>query len=316
MSTKRKVTIAITTIISIIVIVLCAASAYLYTVISVPAKKSFLSNATISRNNPLYQNQQWFLHTKKDRWFETAAGTNLKLDAYYIPAQTRTNKTAIIAHGYMGNKDTMGVYASLFHQLGYNVLIPDDRGQGQSQGDYIGYGWPDRRDYVKWMHQVVRRNSKQSKIIMFGVSMGGATTMMTSGESDVPKQVKAFIEDCGYDSITNELKHEAKQLYHMPTIPFYPIEPMVSVINKVKNGFFYGDGNSVKQVAKNHRPMLFIHGSNDHFVPTKMVYPVYRASKGPKQLLIVKGAGHASSYQHNKRLYEKTVQQFLNRYVK
>ncbi|MBW1606418.1 alpha/beta hydrolase [Lactobacillus sp. Sy-1] len=316
MSAKRKIMITIASIVGVILVALCAASAYLYTVVSVPNHKSFLSNDKITRNNPLYSNQQWFLKAKKQRWYETSASGNLKLDAYYIQAAQKTNRTAIIAHGYMGNKDQMGVYAALFHRLGYNVLIPDDRGQGDSQGDYVGYGWPDRRDYIKWMHKVIAHNGTNTKLIMFGVSMGGATTIMTSGEQDVPHQVKAFIEDCGYDSITNELRYEAKQLYHMPTIPFYPIEPMVSLINKVKNGFFYGDGNALKQVAKNHRPTLFIHGSDDHFVPTKMVKPLYDASKGPKQLLIVKGATHADSYQHRKQLYEKTVKQFLNRYVK
>ncbi|MEJ6401074.1 alpha/beta hydrolase [Nicoliella lavandulae] len=315
MSLKRKIIITISTIIAILAIILCIASAYLYRVISVPTSKSFLSNNQITRNNPLYDNEKWYQNVKKQRWYEKSATGNLKLDAYYIPAQHKTNRTVVIAHGYMGNKNTMGTYAALFHKLGYNVLLPDDRGQGDSQGNYIGYGWPDRLDYLKWIHKVINANGQSSKIVMFGVSMGGATTMMVSGEKDVPHQVKAFIEDCGYDSIHNELKYEAKQLYHLPTIPFYPLEPMISVINKVKNGFFYEDGNALKQVAKNKRPMLFIHGSNDHFVPTKMVYPLYKASQGPKQLLIVKGASHARSYEHDKQLYEKTIKQFLAKYM-
>lgn len=37
----------------------------------------------------------------------------------------------------------------MFHQQGYNVLLPDARAHGQSQGKYIGYGWPERYDVRK-----------------------------------------------------------------------------------------------------------------------------------------------------------------------
>jgi fermentation-respiration switch protein FrsA (DUF1100 family) len=60
--------------------------------------------------------------------------------------------------------------------------------------------------------------------------------------------------------------------------------------------------------------MLFIHGDNDKFVPTKFMAPVYQATNGPKEKYLVPGAAHVESYRTNPVQYEKTVQKFLQKY--
>lgn len=167
----------------------------------------------------------------------------------------------------------------------------------------------------KWSQQVIKQTGQRSEIAIMGVSMGGATTMMTSGLK-LPKQVKCFIEDCGYTNAKNEIEHEAQALYGMPAFPRFPLVEVLSLVSRVKAGYFLGDASSLKQLHKNKKPMLFIHGSKDKFVPTEMVYKNYRATSGPKQLLVVKGATHAESIEHNHRLYKKTVVKFLRKYLK
>ncbi|EEX26552.1 hypothetical protein HMPREF0513_00290 [Limosilactobacillus fermentum 28-3-CHN] len=203
----------------------------------------------------------------------------------------------------------------MFHQQGYNVLLPDARAHGQSQGKYIGYGWPERYDVRKWSKKLVAHNGQDSQIVIFGVSMGGATTMMTSG-IHLPRQVKAFVEDCGYDSLNAELNYEAGNLYNIPRVIRAPLIGSLSLINRVKNGFYTHEASSTAMLARNHRPMLFIHGSKDTFVPTKMVYQNYAATKGPKKLWVVKGAKHAASYEKEPHEYPQHVARFLNQYVK
>ncbi len=234
------------------------------------------------------------------------------LDANYIPS-SNSKKTVVVLHGYMNNKDTMGPYAAMFHSLGYNVLMPDARAHGNSQGKYIGYGWVEKSDVKKWINRLTKQNPK-NKIVIFGVSMGGATAMMTSGEK-LPHQVKAVVEDCGYSNVKNEIEHEAQDLYHMPTFPRFPLVEILSGINKTKVGYFLKDGSSVKQLKKNKLPILFIHGQKDTFVPTKMVYENYHAANSPKQLWVVKGAAHAKSLQTHPKQYKDHVQKFLQKYV-
>lgn len=316
---KKKTKILLATVITLIVLTVVGfvgAGMYFYNVAVVPSHKTFLSNDKVKKNSPLYAGTKWYYNVKKIHWTQKSATGNLKLVANYIPADKKTNKTVVIAHGYMGSKEKMAPYAYIFHQMGYNVLTPDDRGQGQSEGNYVGYGWPDRLDYIKWMKKVIKYQGPNTEIVMFGVSMGGATTMMVSGEKDVPHQVKAFIEDCGYTSVSDEINYEAGQLYHMPAFPRWPLVPILSGITHIRAGYSMYEASSLDQVKKNHRPMLFIHGANDKFVPTRMVYPLYKASKGPKQLLVVKNAAHAASYQTNPKLYVDTIKGFLNKYFK
>ena len=145
----------------------------------------------------------------------------------------------------------------MFHQQGYNVLLPDARAHGQSQGKYIGYGWPERYDVRKWSKKLIAHNGQDSQIVIFGVSMGGATTMMTSG-IHLPRQVKAFVEDCGSDSFNAELNYEAGNLYNIPRVIRAPLIGSLSLINRVKNGFYTHEASSTAMLARNHRPMLFI----------------------------------------------------------
>lgn len=60
-------------------------------------------------------------------------------------------------------------------------------------------GWLDREDILRWIDFILA-DDPQAKIVIHGISMGAATTMMTAGES-TPDNVKAFVEDCGYTSV-------------------------------------------------------------------------------------------------------------------
>lgn len=311
----KKIWLSIATIITVICLALVGAGFYFFKVACVPGQKSFIAANTtqIKKTDPLYKEKKWYAAAKKQKWYMQSAGGNYRLDANYIP-DGKSKKTVIILHGYMNNKDTVGSYAALFHKLGYNTLQPDARAHGQSQGKYIGYGWVEKADVKKWIKKIIKK-TRAKQIVIFGVSMGGATAMMTAGEK-LPHQVKAIIEDCGYSNVKAEIEHEAQDLYSMPAVPRFPLVEILSGINRIKVGYFMGDASSVNQLKKNKLPTLFIHGNKDTFVPTKMVYANYKASNGPKELWVVPGAKHAKSFVTHPKAYYEHVKKFLAKYVK
>ena len=299
-------------ILGILLVIDLGAGYYFFQVAEVRAPKNFIAKQTaLNKKDPLYKEKMWYQNVKKEDW-TIKSDDGLKLKAYYILAQHQTNKTIVMAHGFMNSKEYEGGPAGMFHELGYNVLIPDDRAHGKSEGKIIGYGWLDRKDYLNWIKTVLAKKGTNQQIGMYGVSMGGATTMMLSGEKDVPKQVKAYIEDCGYTSVDDEVTYQAKQLYNLPK---YPLVPTVSLISKIKAGYSYPEASAVKQLKNNKTPMLFIHGQKDTFVPTKMVDQLYDATNGPKEKLIVNNAAHAKSQETNYPQYKDKVQRFLTKYM-
>lgn len=312
----KKLWVSLIVIILLVCLLFTGAGYYFFTVACVPGEKSFLSSSSkvIKKSDPLYREKIWFKKTAKEKWYMTSADGKYKLDANYIPHKN-SSKTAIVLPGYMDTKEDMGEYDALFHELGYNTLTPDPRAQGKSEGNYIGYGWPEKDDVKKWINYLLQKTGKQQQIVVYGLSMGAATAMMTSGLK-LPQQVKVFIEDCGYTSVKDEIEHEAGVLYNMPAFPRFPLVEILSGINKIKVGYFMGNASSVKQLHKNHRPMLFIHGSQDNFVPIKMVYPNYKATKGPKEIWVAPKAKHAQSFSKHPQEYKRRVAAFLAKYVR
>lgn len=303
---KRKILIALLTF---LLLAFVGASGYFFYVAQVRSEKAFINHKARTPDNTLYQREQLFNQLPKERRYMTNQG--LKQVAWYLPAAKHSSKTVIVVHGFANSKSNMKPYAELFHELGYNVLVPDNIAHGESEGHFIGYGWNDKDNIIKWAKGLISQDSNQD-ITLFGVSMGGATVMMASGEK-LPRQVSTIIEDCGYSSVWDELAYQAKDMYNLPE---FPILYGVSGLSKIFAGFTYAEASSIKQLAKNHLPTLFIHGDSDKFVPTKMVYDNYAASQGPKELYLVKGAKHAKSFEKNPDAYKATIEAFLKKYQK
>lgn len=250
---------------------------------------------------------RWLLARGEDRTLNSRDG--LSLHAYQV-SQPEGSRYVILCHGYQNNATAMASYARHFYDLGDTVLLPDARGHGQSEGNYIGMGWHERLDILDWVDALIQEDP-QAQIALFGVSMGAATVMMVSGET-LPEQVKCIVEDCGYTSAWDEFSGQLRQLYGLP--PF-PVLTVTNLVTKVRAGYFLTEASAIKQVAKSSTPTLFIHGSADTFVPFSMLDQVYEAASCEKEKLVVEGAAHANSAQTDPELYWTTVDTFLDRHM-
>lgn len=244
--------------------------------------------------------------------FITANDGTTRLHAYHIAAANPTNKTAIIVHGYTDNAIRMMMIGYMYnHDLGYNVLLPDLRFAGLSDGNHIQMGWHDRLDVKQWIEVANELFGPETEMVVHGISMGAATTMMLSGDS-LPTYVRHFIADCGYTSVWDEFKGELNKQFRLPE---FPLLYTSSLLCKIKYGWSFTEASALNQVSKCTRPMLFIHGDRDYFVPTEMVYRLHRAKPHPKELWIVPGVDHANAYFQHPKEYTQRVGQFLTTYV-
>lgn len=240
------------------------------------------------------------------------APDGLRLHAYYVAASTPTPKTAVIVHGYTDNAVRMMMIGYMYNRnLGYNILLPDLRYSGLSEGEAFQMGWLDRKDVMQWMDVANQIYGDSTQMVVHGISMGAATTMMVSGES-LPEYVKCFVEDCGYTSVWAQFSKELKEDFGLPE---FPLMYTTNWLCDLVYGWNFAEASAIRQVEKCKLPMLFIHGEKDDYVPTFMVYQLYEAKPQPKEIWTVPNADHATSYKLNKETYTEKVKQFTNKYI-
>ena len=235
---------------------------------------------------------------------------NLKLHAYEVKNENKTDKWAIVVHGYTSEGKLLSSKAKHLYNMGYNVLVPDLRSHGTSEGNYIGMGWHDRLDIIDWINYIVKNNPK-SEIALHGTSMGSATVLMVSGEN-LPSNVKAIVADCGYTSVYDEFSYQLKQLFNLPA---FPIMNFSDVVTHIRAGYCLNDASAINQVKKSTTPILYIHGDKDDFVPYYMMDELYNATNSEKEKLTIEGGEHANSDLVNPKLYWSTVNSFLEKYI-
>ncbi len=251
------------------------------------------------------QAEEWMAQSTVET-VHVQSADGLKLSGEAVITDPASRLWVIAVHGYRSNHSSMSALASYYGLKGWNALLPDLRGCGDSEGDYIGMGWPDRKDMLQWIDWITSRDS-EAQIVLHGISMGGATVMMTAGEV-LPANVKAVVEDCGYTSVWDIFADEMDYLFHLPAFPLLGI---ASGISSLRAGYNFSEASALKQIAKAQVPVMFIHGSEDNFVHTDMVYRVYDACPTKKQLLVVEGAGHGTSSNHAPDTYFDSVFGFL-----
>ncbi len=311
---KKRIWITLGSIIGILLIALVIAGNYFYgqgvkrgTEIEIH-KEATTVNAMASEGDQilLAEAKAWY-DDQSPEILEMISFDSLRLKAKYIQNEQKTGKAVILAHGFRNTGDDMGKLAKFYYQEGFDILLPDARGHGESEGNYIGYGWHERLDYLDWIQLLIKEHGA-TDIILHGNSMGAATVLMTSGEN-LPDAVKGIIADSGYSSVKAELQHQLKNIYHLPS---FPLLNVTSVITNIKAGYTFEEASTVKQVKKNTRPLLIIHGDADDLVPTSMGHELYDAAGGEKELWIVPDAGHTKAFDNVTEEYEKRLKDFLD----
>ncbi|MDL2276612.1 alpha/beta hydrolase [Breznakia sp. OttesenSCG-928-G09] len=308
MKKRTKIIIAVTLVffISFIAIMGFIGNYFYDLALNPDSDKSIVFNNDKTENNTDFDEINTFFENQKyeDRYIEN---DDLNLHAYDF--KQNSDIYVIVVHGYISEANQMGISAEHFFQAGYNVLAVDLRGHGLSDGDYIGMGWDDRKDIQAWIKELVKENSEY-KIVLYGVSMGAATVMNTTGEN-LPSNVKVAIEDCGYTSTWDIFSYQLDSIFSLPDHPFLD---SANIITQIRAGYDLKQG-AINQLGKSKTPTLFIHGDKDTFVPFYMLDELYKESSVEKEKLVIKGAGHAQSHLVDPERYWKTVDNFIKEYL-
>ena len=253
---------------------------------------------------PLYDS----LRNKPYQLVSVQSHDGLTLWGRYYPGQEGA-PLAICFHGYRSNpiRDFCGG-ADFSFQMGYSVLLVDERAHGRSQGHTVTFGIEERWDVQTWVQFALKEFGWDTKILLYGISMGASAVLMVSG-LPLPANVKGIIADCPYAVPMEIICHVAKKMH----LPRWLTELLIPVGARLYGHFDIFGTDAVRAVQKTNIPILILHGESDGFVPCAMSEKIQMANPGKVERHTFPGAEHGISFLVDTSRYVAIVKAFINK---
>lgn len=234
----------------------------------------------------------------------TTSFDGLKLVGHYI--EQNSDKTVIIVHGFGGTYQDMQQHCNLFYQRDYNILLTENRAHGESEGRCVGFGYVDRQDICGWIN-FLNQSKPNQKIVLFGLSMGGTAVCFTASEK-LPSNVVAIISDCAFSNGSKQIDYVLKKYKILGKIAK---KHLLSYLKRLY-ALDILQIDATKSVKNTKIPILYIHGSDDKYVPIENMFELYDSTPANlREKYIVENAGHGQSCAVAGILYEKKIVDFI-----
>ncbi len=211
-----------------------------------------------------------------------------RLAAWWIPAPKPARGTVLLFHGNAGNMSHRIDYAKMFYGLGYNTVLVDYRGYGDSTGEPSEQGT--YRDAVASWQWLSARGIPAQDIVIFGESLGGGVATWLA----VQHPPRALILASTFTSIPDL----GAQVY-----PWLPVR-WISRIHY----------NNLAHLENMRAPVLIAHSPGDDLIPYAHGQRLFEAAHEPKVFLELSG-GHNEGFVFAREAWVKVVQDFLQRHA-
>jgi fermentation-respiration switch protein FrsA (DUF1100 family) len=236
-------------------------------------------------------------------------GDGVTLRGWYFP--TRSDRAAIIVHGKDSNRiggehRTIEKLADFLVASGYNVLIFDLRGNGDSDGDRFSLGYLERRDVAAAIEHLTGRGFREDRIALIGISMGAGTVLQSLL---LHPNVGAVVADSSYADAPTIVTENLQTLAGVPSW----FTPGVLLMANLAFGL---DGGQVRPVevvrAHPERAFLFIHCDGDELVAPHHAHELRAASANPaSDLWMATACQHSWAFNNYPTAYEERLSAFL-----
>ena len=237
---------------------------------------------------------------------EITGSDGTRLVGHWHPGE-QPRRVIIAMHGWRSSwVNDFGAIADFWFDHHCAVLFAEQRGQGESGGDYMGFGLLERYDCLEWVRWVNENGCGALPVYLAGISMGASTVLMAAG-LPLPPNVSGIMADCGFTSPAAIWKHVAQDNLGLS---YGTRSAVVNDLCRKKIQVGADDYSCVDAMRGCTVPVLFVHGTDDHFVPIEMTYENYKACSAPKRLFVVPGAEHGMSYLNDRAGYEENVLAF------
>ena len=233
------------------------------------------------------------------------------IPADYITVNGDKNAdTVIIVHGLGGSRWTNYPIADMFLENGYNVISYDQRSSGENTAQYTTCGYLESDDLADCVEYLKNNINDNNKIVVLGISYGGATVGIYLGTDKANQNVDFAILDCPMSNMKYMLSTEMERMDIGIPIDF--MMSMGNVITKMKLGFSYEDANVCNHIDKTKVPILVINSKIDEITPYSMGKDIYDAvTHSNKEIFTVKDSEHVDIFFDYPDEYERNIFEFI-----
>jgi dipeptidyl aminopeptidase/acylaminoacyl peptidase len=233
----------------------------------------------------------------------TTDGVTLR--GWYLPTVEQRH-LIVLVHGMWSSWLEMAALGRDLHMDGYDVLLFDLRGHGQSDPHRLTMGRRERADICAVISWARRHGFTRDRIGWLGYSMGAATLLMEAVQNP---DIQVAVIDSPYGDLPQLLKAQLSKHSHLPSW----FNPGILAAAEWVYGVRTDDLIPIQSArAWGARPLLLIHGESDSVVPVSQAYQLARAAGTSCMTLTLPGVDHIQAYETDPHTYVKTIEHFFH----
>ncbi len=231
----------------------------------------------------------------------------LNLDAWYLPGETGRG-TVIYCHGHLNHRGQMLDQAAFLHEKGFNGLLFDFRRHGTSDGNLTTFGYFEWRDAQAALRYAVDERGEEGPVILWGISMGAGTALLTAAEEP---EIDAVIAESSFYAASETLRSDLSRMFGLPRVPF---GFLTGTITELRVGIKIDDldiGEAVSDMR--HASVLLVGGTRDRRMPLSNNERIFERIPGErKEIYVVEGGTHGDIWEMARDEYGAKILAFLN----
>ena len=232
-------------------------------------------------------------------------GRRLTMAAWWVPHPHADGKCAVLVHGYGDAKVGAIAWAPVWHSLGFNLLIPDLRGHGDSGGTVCTAAYFERHDLSQLVDELkAERPEETRQLVLFGASMGAAVVSATAA---LRTDIAAVVMDSPYaDFRTAAMAHMDRLGLPGPLLQRLAI--------RLGEWLTYADYGAVRPpdlIAQLECPALMVLSGDDSFLGPRDRAALERAVRPPAELWTVEHVEHLMALAADPQRYKDCLAEFL-----
>lgn len=210
---------------------------------------------------------EWVVNARTPRRIQVRSDDGTALAGRMIPGTKRLRPWVLLLHGIGGSWRDSLAFSRIYAAHDCNIMLVDMRAHGESEGEWTGSGWLDRRDIIAWCSWIIARTGEEAQIIIHGTGMGATAALFAAEEKDFPTQARAIVSDSAYIDVWNQTALRLGDGFAKP-------QPMLdlcrTMLRKSKGGYDLGKGNILPGIQNISTPLFIMHGEEDACTPPYM----------------------------------------------